>query len=107
MKLPDNIEGLIKAQNALNSTVFATYFTKEATVSDEGSSYSGRTEIKEWIQQATEKYNMQLKPIGFNQTGSKGKLTVEVTGTFDGSPAIMQYHLELDGTLISSLRITG
>jgi ketosteroid isomerase-like protein len=107
MKLPNNIEGFIHAQNNSDSTAFATYFTEHATVSDEGSSYSGRAEIKEWIQQATEKYNMQLKPIDFNQTGAKGKLTLEVTGTFPGSPAVMHYHLGFDDVLISSLKITG
>lgn len=106
MKLPENITGFIKAQNELDSTAFANYFTAQATVSDEGSSYSGREEIKQWIQAATEKYNMQLTPIDFTQTGSKGKLTVEVSGTFPGSPIVMNYHLELDGSSISSLKIT-
>ncbi|MCE7062386.1 nuclear transport factor 2 family protein [Dyadobacter sp. CY343] len=106
MKLPENIEGFIKAQNDLDSTAFANYFTEHATVSDEGSSYSGREEIKQWIQEATEKYNMQLTPIDFNQTGSKGELTVEVSGTFPGSPIVMNYHLEMDGSSISSLHIT-
>ena len=107
MELPGNIAGLVKAQNDLDSTAFAAYFTEKATVSDEGSSYSGRDQIKQWIQQAAEKYRMQLRPIDFTQNGAKGELTVEVTGTFDGSPAVMQYHLELDGTFIRSLRITG
>lgn len=107
MKLPDNIEGLIKAQNELDSTAFAAYFTTVATVSDEGSSYSGKDEIKQWIQQATEKYQMQLTPLDFQQTGSKAELTVEVSGTFPGSPAVMYYHLELDGPFIRSLRISG
>ena len=62
-------------ENELDSTAFANYFTEHATVSDEGSSYSGREEIKQWIQAATEKYNMQLTPIDFTQTGSKGKLS--------------------------------
>lgn len=106
MKLPENIEGFIKAQNESDSTAFASYFTEHATVSDEGSSYLGKEEIKEWIQAATEKYNMQLTPIDFTQTGSKGKLTVEVSGTFPGSPAVMNYHLELDGSSIGSLKIT-
>jgi hypothetical protein len=107
MKLPENIEGFIKAQNELDSTTFADYFTVHATVSDESSSYSGRDEIQQWIQEATEKYNMQLKPIDFTQTGSHGKLIVEVTGTFPGSPLIMQYNLDFDDTHISSLKITG
>ena len=107
MKLPNNLEGLIKNQNDSDSTAFADHFTEKATVSDEGSSYSGKAQIKQWMQQATEKYNMQLKPLDFSQTGSKAVLTVAVTGTFPASPARMQYHLELDGSLISSLRITG
>jgi len=107
MKLPDNIKGLIKTQNDLDSNAFAAHFAEQATVSDEGSSYSGRHEIQRWIQQATERYNMQLKPLDYNQTGSKGKLTVEVSGTFPGSPLVMNYHLDLDGALISSLKITG
>ena len=106
MKLPENIAGFIKAQNDLDSITFANYFTACATVSDEGSSYSGREEIKQWIEAATEQYNMQLTPIDFTRTGSKAKLTVEVSGTFPGSPIVMNYHFELDGSSISSLKIT-
>ncbi len=107
MKLPGTIESLIKAQNELDSTAFAAHFTEEATVSDEGSVYAGRTEIKQWIQQATQKYQMQLQPLDYNQTGTVADLTVEVTGTFDGSPAVLHYHLDLAGPFIRSLRITG
>ncbi|MGM9509024.1 nuclear transport factor 2 family protein [Larkinella sp. GY13] len=107
MKLPGTIESLIKAQNDLDSAAFAAHFTEEATVSDEGSSYVGRTEIKQWIQQATQKYQMQLQPLDYNQTGTVADLTVEVTGTFDGSPAVMHYHLDLAGSFIRSLRIKG
>ena len=48
-----------------------------------------------------------MTPLGFNQTSSKGKLTVEVKGTFPGSPLVINYHMELDGSSISSLKITG
>lgn len=107
MKLPATIEGFVQAQNEQDSTRFTHYFTATATVSDEGQTYSGRDEIREWIQQATEKYHMQAKPIDYQQSGASATLTVEVTGTFPGSPAVMQYHLELDDALISSLRFTG
>lgn len=106
MKLPQNIAGFIKAQNDSDSAAFANYFTEHASVLDEGSSYAGRHEIKRWIQEATEKYHMLVNPIDFNQNGSKAKLTVEVNGTFPGSPAVMNYHFEFDGNSISSLKIT-
>ena len=105
--LPASIEGFLQAQNEQGSTSYSHYFTANATVSDEGHTYSGQAEIKEWIQQATEKYHMQAKPIEYQQSGASAILTVEVTGTFPGSPAVMQYHLELDDSLISSLRFTG
>ncbi len=107
MEFPENITGFIKAQNEADSTAFASYFTEHATVFDEGSSYTGREEIKQWIEEATEKYNMQTKIIDFSQTGEKGTLTVEASGTFPGSPAVMHYHLDLENALISSLKITG
>lgn len=107
MKLPENIEGFIKAQNEADSAAFASYFTAHATVFDEGSSYTGREEIKHWIQEATEKYNMQVTPVDFMQNGTKGTLSVETSGTFPGSPAMMHYHLDMENGLISSLKITG
>ncbi len=107
MKLPENIAGFIKAQNEADSIAFASYFTEHATVSDEGSSYTGREEIKQWIQEATERYNMQVTPVDFTQTGTKGTLSVEASGTFPGSPAVMHYHLDFDNAFISSLKITG
>ncbi|WP_031530874.1 nuclear transport factor 2 family protein [Dyadobacter crusticola] len=107
MQLPENIEGLIKAQNEADSSTFADYFTEQATVFDEGSSYTGKSEIKQWIEEAIEKYKMQSKVIDFTQTGSKGTLIVEASGTFPGSPAVMHYHLDFDNAFISSLKITG
>ncbi|UHG93980.1 nuclear transport factor 2 family protein [Spirosoma oryzicola] len=107
MKLPTHIEGFIKAQNEKDSTTFTHYFTDNATVYDEGHSYSGRAEIRKWIQHATETYQMQTKPIDYQQAGASAILTVEVRETFPGSPAVMKYHLELDDSLIRSLRFTG
>ncbi|TLV00398.1 nuclear transport factor 2 family protein [Dyadobacter luticola] len=107
MQLPENIAGLIQAQNEADSTAFANYFTEHATVFDEGASYTGRGEIKQWIEEATEKYNMQAKALDFMQTGAKGILTVEARGTFPGSPGVMHYHLDFENALISSLKITG
>jgi len=107
MELPENIAGFIKAQNEADSTAFASYFTEHATVFDEGSSYLGKEEIKQWIKEATEKYNMQVIPVDFTQAGTKGTLTVETSGTFPGSPAVMHYHINMENALISSLKITG
>lgn len=107
MKLPINIEGLVKAQNEQDSDAFAQFFTDTATVADEGHSYSGRDEIRQWIRDAFNKYHMQLNPIDFQQQQSNAILTVEVSGTFPGSPAIMHYHLQLEADRIVALRITG
>jgi uncharacterized protein (TIGR02246 family) len=107
MNLPATIAGFVQAQNEQDSARFAHYFTPQATVSDEGQVYAGRAEIENWIQQATKKYHMQATPIEYQQSSASAILTVTVTGIFPGSPAVMQYHLELEDSLISSLRFTG
>jgi hypothetical protein len=47
MNLPATIEGFVQAQNEQDSARFSHYFTANATVSDEGHTYSGRDEIRE------------------------------------------------------------
>ncbi|WP_439558121.1 nuclear transport factor 2 family protein [Dyadobacter sp.] len=107
MQLSETIAGLIQTQNEADSAAFANYFTENATVHDEGATHTGKAEIRQWLEKAIEKYKMQSKIIDFTQTGSKGTLIVEASGDFPGSPGVMHYHMEFDGELISSLRITG
>ncbi|XZF14572.1 nuclear transport factor 2 family protein [Chitinophagaceae bacterium MMS25-I14] len=105
MKLPGIISALVAAQNGLNATAYAGCFTADAVVLDEGKVHTGKTAIKAWIEDANEKYHTAMKPLSLEQTGANAVLTTELSGTFPGSPIVLQYHFELEGELIRRLEI--
>lgn len=105
MNLPEVIKDLVHAQNNFDSTAFANCFSETAKVFDEGKTYTGKTEIKTWIEKTTKEYNTLMKPIGFEGDTEKGGLKAEVSGTFPGSPLVLTYHLKFDGKHIESLII--
>lgn len=107
MNIPKVIETLINAQNSGDSQIYANCFSDVAIVSDEGNTYNGRIEIKEWIEKAHKKYNMLMEPVKLEETAVSSVLSVKVTGTFPGSPAILKYHMKIKNELIDSLKITG
>jgi hypothetical protein len=105
MNLPTIISSLISAQNDLDPASYAACFEENATVFDEGKDHHGKPEIQRWNAAANEKYKSFLTVLGYSQDGENAILEVEVTGTFEGSPARMAYHMELSGGLIRSLKI--
>lgn len=107
MELPKLIERFVATQNNYDSKAFANCFTDSAIVHDEGKTHTGKEEIQQWIEEANEKYRSSLKPLKYETSGLNGTLTAEVSGTFPGSPAVLQFHLMLKDDLINSLKVTG
>lgn len=107
MDLPKVIADLIKAQHDFNSAAYANCFSETAVVFDEGQTYNGRSEITQWIAKASEKYRIVMKPISYQENETESVLTAEISGTFPGSPTVLQYHFKIIDGLIKSLNITG
>jgi hypothetical protein len=103
MNLPKVISELVKAQDHFDSTAYANCFTDTAVVFDEGKTYQGKAEIKNWIEKANKKYQVMMKPIAYSE--SKQTLQAEISGTFPGSPLVLSYQYEFKDQLIQSLRI--
>ncbi len=80
-------------------------FTEDAVVKDEGQTYSGRAEIKEWKAHASEKYQYTTEPLSLDQEDRKTVVTSRLTGGFPGSPVNLRFFFELDGEKIKSLEI--
>lgn len=106
MNLPAVVTRLVNAQNKYDSKAYAECFTNTAIVHDEGKQHNGKEEIRQWIEEANEKYKSLMKPLKYKETGLKAVLTAEVSGTFPGSPIVLQFHLELKDNLIDSLKVT-
>ena len=105
MKLPLVIADLIAAQDKYDSKAFSETFSDDAIVHDEGKTYRGRTEIRQWNETTNAKYKTKYEPLEVKSDGDKISLTAKISGTFDGSPAIIKYHFETKEGKIRSLRI--
>ncbi|MBT1704435.1 nuclear transport factor 2 family protein [Chryseosolibacter indicus] len=107
MKLPNVVQELIKAQNNFDSVAYANLFSETSVVYDEGKTHTGRKEIQKWIAEANEKYKSVMEAVDYKETGTKGILSAKVSGTFEGSPAVLKFNFEMNEGLIKSLKITG
>jgi hypothetical protein len=107
MKLPELVARFVETQNTFNSEAYVACFTETAIVHDEGKVHTGKEEIKAWIEHANEAYQTSMKPLDYEETGTRGVLTAEVSGTFPGSPFALKFHLGLKDGLIDSLKVTG
>ncbi|RZK41088.1 MAG: nuclear transport factor 2 family protein [Pedobacter sp.] len=105
MNLPKVITELVKTQNNFDSVAYSNCFSETAVVFDEGKTHEGRKKIEQWIADANDRYKAKMQPVSFQETESI--LKVEVSGQFEGSPIVLNYHLELANDLIQSLKITG
>lgn len=107
MTLDKVIEHMIEAQNNYDSRAYTDCFSETAIVHDEGKTHTGKAQIRQWIEHSNKEYQAVLKPLDYKKNGTEHLLTAEVSGNFPGSPAVLQFHLGLEGELIQSLKITG
>src|SRR5258705_3338677 len=105
MKLPKVIADLIAAQDKYDSKAFAENFSDDAIVQDEGKTYHGKTEIRQWNEMTNAKYKTKYEPLEVTTKGDKIILEAKISGTFSGSPAIIKYHFETKNGKITSLHI--
>lgn len=107
MNLPKVVSDLVAAQNSYDSAAYADCFTETAVMHDEGKAHTGRTAIKEWIANSNEKYKTVMKPVAWQESNSTSVLSAEISGTFEGSPVILNFHFDMADGLIQTLKITG
>ncbi|SHG32840.1 nuclear transport factor 2 family protein [Flavobacterium defluvii] len=107
MNLPKVITELINAQNNFDSIAYADCFSETAVVFDEGKTHKGRVEIERWIDHSNKNYQAVMKPLEYTENGTSSVLTAECSGTFDGSPIILQFHFDIVDGQIESLKVTG
>ena len=95
MKLPALIQTYIDASNAHNVESILACFTDDAVVRDENATCRGKMDIERWITTTIEKYKFQFKPLSSQQRDTETVVSVEVSGTFPGSPVSLDYHFTI------------
>lgn len=93
----------VEAMNAQDSAAFIACFDPAAVVQDEGQTHRGIAAIKAWIENAFIKYQPQLQVTEVTNGDPETIITGSVSGTFDGSPIILHYHLTIQDEKIVAL----
>jgi ketosteroid isomerase-like protein len=103
--LPPIVQSYIDASNAHDVTSILSCFTEDAAVRDESATHRGKIEIEHWITTTIEKYKFQFKPLSAQERENKTIVTVQISGTFPGSPVTLDYHFTIPSERIASLII--
>jgi len=105
MKLPVVIDNYIRASNAHDVMSILSCFSEDALVRDEEETLRGKKAIEGWIAKTIEKYKFQFKPLSVKKHDGEVVVSVEVSGTFPGSPVTLDYHFKIENEKILSLAI--
>ena len=104
LNLPTPIAAYFAAETSDGEAV-ARCFIENATVKDEGHTYSDLAAIKRWKAETSRKYTYASEPIASEERDGKTVVTSRLTGTFPGSPVELRFFFKLDGDRIASLEI--
>ena len=63
MKLPSIIADLLTAQEKYDSKAFSECFSDDAVVFDEGKTYRGKKEVRQWNEMTNAKYKTKYEPL--------------------------------------------
>ena len=105
MKLPALIQHYIDASNMHDVESILGCFADNAVVRDENATHHGKIDIGHWATTTIEKYKFQFKPLSSQERGNETVVSVEVSGTFPGSPISLDYHFAIANGKIASLVI--
>jgi ketosteroid isomerase-like protein len=105
MNLPLVIQRYIDASNAHDVKAIVDCFAADAVVCDENATRHGKIDIGRWATETIEKYKFHFKSLSADERGAETILSVEVSGSFPGSPITLDYHFTIANDKIQSLII--
>ncbi|WP_431611762.1 nuclear transport factor 2 family protein [Chryseobacterium sp. 'Rf worker isolate 10'] len=106
MKLPIILQEFLKAQKLFDSIAFANCFSEHASVFDEGKIYTGKEEIKQWNEKSNNEYQTLFEVMDFSVKDNMKILKINISGSFEGSPVVLNFHFRIENGLITALAIT-
>jgi ketosteroid isomerase-like protein len=105
IKLPRIISRYVDASNKHDVESILSCFSNDALVRDEREEFHGKKSIEGWIVKTIGKYKFQFKPLSLNDHDTEVVVSMEVSGTFDGSPVTLDYHFAIEDDKILSLSV--
>jgi hypothetical protein len=105
-QLPEVIISYLNRRVSEDPTCAADLFTDDAVVSDEGHTYTGRDQIRDWIRDSLTKYQYTVTFLSAEANGGGGfTVTNRLQGNFPGGTVDLKYGFQLtdNGTAIHEL----
>ncbi|KQO76043.1 hypothetical protein [Rhizobium sp. Leaf262] len=106
IELPTAIAAYFDADSNSSAEDVSRCFIETAFVKDEGKTYLGRDEIRNWKSRSSKEHKYTVEPFDLAKDGKRTVVTSHLTGNFPGSPVDLRYFLVLDGDPIQELEIT-
>lgn len=95
LTLPAAIDAYFQASNSGDADAIAEAFAEDALIHDEGEDLRGRELIRAWAHKTRAQYNFTSVPNAVTSNGDEVTVTSEVSGTFPGSPVVLNYDFTL------------
>lgn len=105
IELPDVIASYFSADKKGNAQAISECFTQDATVIDEGNTYTGRDAIRQWMANASTQNTYTVAPFDITEDDKRTVVTSHLAGNFPGSPVDLRYFFVLRGDKIAELEI--
>src|ERR1700751_1075580 len=105
MNLAPVIPRDIEASNAHDVEAIVDCFADDAVVRDANTTRHGKIDIGCWATETIQKYKFHFKALSAVGRGAKTILSMEVSGSFPGSPVTLDYHFTIANGKIQSLII--
>jgi hypothetical protein len=105
-QLPAPIRGFLTAQEARDVDAALPAFTPTAVVVDDGTTYRGTGEIRDFLSKAGSQFTYTTTLVGAERTDDAHWVAVHrLEGDFPGGVVDLRYRFAMDGDLVAELII--
>ena len=105
-QLPATIRGFLAAHAARDVDAALRAFTPTAVVVDDGTTYRGSEEIRDFVSGAGAEFTYTTELVGTERVDDRHWVAVHrIEGDFPGGVADLRYSFTLDGDLVAELII--
>jgi ketosteroid isomerase-like protein len=105
-ELPETITSYLKAHQSRDLDAAMRSYEPDATVTDEGRTYSGHAEIRAWLSRSASQYTYTIEMTGASKPGDdRYDVTHHLEGNFPGGTADLHFRFTLRNGKIARLVI--
>ena len=95
-ELPPTVQRYLTFREGAEAASVADLFAERAVVSDEGRTYTGREQIRAWIDDTNASYEYTKEFLGAREGEGMTAVSFRLTGNFPGGVVDLEYQFRLD-----------